>query len=93
MIKEQCDGWQLNEQKHYEKQLQCADSIQCQKLMNAINTLADQQKHHPVITIKEDVITIEVWTHSTNSITEKDMQLMQEIEKILQIYRRSGDLL
>jgi 4a-hydroxytetrahydrobiopterin dehydratase len=46
--------------------------------------ISEKADHHPDITIKYNTVLIEVYTHTTQSVTEKDHQLIAAIEKTLE---------
>ena len=53
-------------------------------LLNKIAVVAEEINHHPDLKIYSyKYLSIEVYTHDTNSITEKDYELVKEIDLIL----------
>ena len=52
-------------------------------IANMISYLSEQSNHHPDLSIKYSNVIIELFTHSSNSITEKDLFLAQKIDEIL----------
>ncbi len=45
--------------------------------------LAEKKNHHPDINIEYKKVTVSLWTHSTQSITMKDMELAEMIHALL----------
>ncbi len=57
---------------------------ECIDLIDKIAGLAEKQNHHPNMHVTDyKKITIEVYTHSEDKITEKDYSLAHEIDKLL----------
>jgi 4a-hydroxytetrahydrobiopterin dehydratase len=48
-------------------------------LVVAIGTLADAANHHPDVDLRYGSVTVRLKTHSAGGLTEKDVQLAQEI--------------
>lgn len=53
------------------------------ELVTRIADPADEQNHHPDVTIHWNVVTLTLWTHASNGITERDFRLAESIEPIL----------
>ncbi len=47
---------------------------------NKIGDIAEQHNHHPDIDIRYNKVTLSLFTHSENSITEKDFALAKDID-------------
>lgn len=76
------NGWQINDTKHLFKQYIFSNFIDAMNFANKIATLSEQEKHHPKLTISWGLCEIEIWTHKTNKLTEKDFILANKIEDI-----------
>lgn len=50
---------------------------------NKVGALAEQQQHHPALLTEWARVTIRLWTHDTNGITEKDQALAEMINLIV----------
>ena len=53
---------------------------------NHIATIAEQQQHHPSVFIDGAQLQIELYTHDTGGITEKDFVLAEEINTLIKNY-------
>ena len=61
-------------------EMKCKDFEEALLFLNEIAAIAEKLNHHPDIKIHSyRFISIEVYTHDTNSITEKDHELKKEI--------------
>ena len=66
------------------RKIECQDFNDALALVNRIALIADELDHHPDLKIHGyKFLTIEVYTHTTNSITEKDRVLSKAIDKLL----------
>jgi len=52
------------------------------EFINKISVIAEKEDHHPNITNVYNKVEIVLFTHSENSITEKDYNLADQIEEI-----------
>lgn len=59
-------------------------------LVNSIGFFAEAADHHPDLSVSWDKVRVKLSTHSAGGITEKDMQLAEEIERIA-LWRPSAD--
>lgn len=53
------------------------------ELVTRIADPADEQDHHPDVAIHWNVLTLTLWTHASNGITERDFRLAESIEGVL----------
>ena len=75
--------WTENESKLM-KTIKCQDFNHALALLNKIAVLAESMNHHPDLKIYSyRFLSIEIFTHDTNSITQKDYDLSKQIDKIL----------
>lgn len=51
-------------------------------LVNAVGFLAEAADHHPDLLVSWGKLTVRLWTHSAGGITEKDLALAREIERL-----------
>jgi 4a-hydroxytetrahydrobiopterin dehydratase len=49
---------------------------------NKIAKVAEKEVHHPDLTITWGKCAIEIWTHTTNGLTENDFILAAKVEVI-----------
>ena len=66
------------------KTIKCQDFNHALALLNKIAVIAESMNHHPDMKIYSyRFLSIEIYTHDTNSITQKDYDLAKQIDKIL----------
>jgi 4a-hydroxytetrahydrobiopterin dehydratase len=47
--------------------------------------IAEDQNHHPNILIEYNQVTITVWTHEENAITDKDIKLALSVNSVFEV--------
>ena len=66
------------------KTIKCQDFNHALALLNKIAVLAESMNHHPDMKIYNyRFLSIEIYTHDTNSITQKDYDLSKQIDLVL----------
>ena len=66
------------------KTIKCQDFNHALALLNKIAVVAESMNHHPDMKIYSyRFLGIEIYTHDTNSITQKDYDLSKHIDEIL----------
>ena len=66
------------------RNVKCQDFKEALEILNIIAVIAERINHHPDMKIfSYKFLSIEVYTHDTNSITEKDYELAKEIDLVL----------
>jgi 4a-hydroxytetrahydrobiopterin dehydratase len=68
----QVNGWTAVEQHHLEKQYKLKNFIEALELVNRIGAIAEEQNHHPDITLAWGRVKVTIWTHKINGLTESD---------------------
>jgi len=82
-LKELGDGWKINAQGHLTKEFVFEDFLQPMDLANRIAKLAEEEAHHPDLTIAWGRCSVEIWTHKINGLTESDFILASKIEALV----------
>ena len=66
------------------RNVKCQDFSEALTLLNKIAMISESINHHPDIKIfSYKFLSIEVYTHDTNSITAKDYELAERIDHVL----------
>jgi 4a-hydroxytetrahydrobiopterin dehydratase len=74
-------GWKLVG-KGIQKEFKHAGFVEAMGFVTSVALLAEKANHHPDIDIRWNMVTIALTTHSDGGVTEKDMALAREIEKL-----------
>ena len=78
----QLNDWDVKEGKLH-REYKFKDFKEALSFINKIGEIAEKLDHHPNIFNSYNIIVIELWTHSENKITEKDIELASKINGIL----------
>jgi 4a-hydroxytetrahydrobiopterin dehydratase len=66
------------------RNVKCQNFKEALSLLNKIAVIAESINHHPDLKIfSYKFLSIEVYTHDTNSISAKDHELTEEIDLVL----------
>jgi 4a-hydroxytetrahydrobiopterin dehydratase len=50
--------------------------------LDRITPVADEQNHHPDVTLSWNELTLTLWTHASGGLTERDFRLAQTIDQM-----------
>lgn len=82
LLSEISNSWYLNESGYLSKTYFFPNFITAMEFANKIATLAEQEAHHPELTIGWGYCNIVLWTHKINGLTESDFILAAKIEAL-----------
>lgn len=74
-------NWQVIEDKRLKKTYRLNDFAQSLALANKIGAIAEEQGHHPDLTVRWGELTIDLWTHKIDGLSESDFILAAKIDK------------
>ena len=74
--------WTINDVGHLFKKYLFPNFITAMEFANKIAAVAEEQAHHPDITISWGMCRIEIWTHKINGLTESDFILAAKLDAI-----------
>lgn len=75
------DGWTGNAGRIARTVVMSGD--RAERLRVKVMGVADELDHHPVVEEHGDALTFILWSHSAGGVTEKDLALAREIDKIV----------
>ncbi len=76
-------GWEAVRDHHLEKLYNFENFRQALDFTNAVGEIAEQQGHHPEITLTWGKVTVRVWTHKIDGLTESDFVLAAKADRAL----------
>ncbi len=82
-ISQNLPGWFLSQKNTLVKTFKFPNFVEAIGFVNLVAALAEQHNHHPDISIHYNRVTLELWTHSVNGITDKDLRLASQIESLI----------
>src|SRR5215813_12116110 len=74
-LETQVDGWNIIEEHHITKTFKFPDFREALRFVNHVGELAEEQGHHPDISLAWGKVEITTWTHKINGLTESDFIL------------------
>jgi 4a-hydroxytetrahydrobiopterin dehydratase len=80
-LKEQLDEkWKLIEEHHLEKEYHLQNFRQALDLTCDIGRVAEEEGHHPEITLTWGKVKVKIWTHKVNGLSENDFILADKCD-------------
>jgi len=64
------------------KEFKFKNFVKAMEFVNKVAEIAEQEQHHPDISISYSKVIIETWTHAINGLSENDFILAAKIDKI-----------
>lgn len=80
------EGWKVVENHHLVKTYKFKDFKAALALTNAFSQAAEQLNHHPDITLKWGEVTLKIYTHEVEGLTEKDKKLAKACDAIYETF-------
>jgi len=77
----QIPSWEIKDG-HVYKQFNFKNFKESINFVNKVADIAEQEQHHPNITINYNKVSIELWTHAINGLSENDFILPAKIDEI-----------
>ena len=81
-LQRQVEGWNVVEEHHLFKNFKFPDFSKALDFVNKVGAIAEEQGHHPVITLAWGKAEITIYTHKINGLPESDFILAAKIDTI-----------
>jgi len=81
-LQRQVEGWNVVEEHHLFKSFKFPDFRKALDFVNRVGEIAEEQGHHPVITLTWGKAEIKIYTHKINGLTESDFILAAKIDTL-----------
>jgi len=78
----QVRGWKVVEGHHLEKSYSFSDFVSALEFVKSIGAVAEEQGHHPDILLRWGKVTVTIWTHKIDGLTESDFILAAKIDEV-----------
>jgi|GEM_PF-33751 len=75
-------GWRIIDGHHLRKELTFPDFRSALAFVNEIGRVAEEEGHHPDLTLAYGRVAIETWTHAAGGLTENDFILAAKIDDL-----------
>ena len=77
------NGWRVIAGHHLEKSYKFPDFVQALAFVNRVGAVAEAQGHHPDIALGWGKVTVTIWTHKIEGLTESDFILAAKTDQAL----------
>ena len=67
-----------------QKRFECRDFLSALALTNAFGGIAEDEGHHPDLTVGWGKVVVDLWTHSADGLSEYDFIVAAKIDAIAQ---------
>lgn len=76
------NSWSIVEEHHLEKEYLFQDFCEALQFVNKIGALAEEEGHHPDLTISYGRVKVQLWTHKINGLSESDFVLAAKCDAL-----------
>jgi 4a-hydroxytetrahydrobiopterin dehydratase len=77
-------GWKVSDEKWLIKKYRFRSYLDGISFVNKVAELSEKENHHPFLSIDYVVITVKLSSWRANGITELDLKLIEEYDKLYQ---------
>ncbi len=77
----QLPGWQVEEGKKLTKRFRFKNFVQAVDFVNRITPIAEEEGHHPDLYVRWGGVTVYLWTHAINGLSESDFIMAAKIDR------------
>ncbi len=70
---------------HLFKYFKFIDFVEAMDFVNSIACIAEEEGHHPDISIHYNRVELELWTHAVKGLSENDFILAAKIDKLVNV--------
>jgi 4a-hydroxytetrahydrobiopterin dehydratase len=74
------DAWTVIDDHHLERTFEFENFVEALEFTNDVGVLAEEEGHHPEITLTWGKATVRIWTHDIDGLSENDFILAARIE-------------
>ena len=78
----QTPEWEVIDDHHLERKFDFPDFRSALDFVVEVGELAEEQGHHPDITLTGGEVGIQIWTHKIDGLTESDFVLAAKIDEL-----------
>lgn len=78
----QLDGWQIQDEHDLNKQFKFPDFVTALAFVNLVGEVAENEQHHPDITLTYGKVGIKIFSHDIDGLAEGDFVLAAKIDQL-----------
>ncbi len=75
-------GWEIEEERRLRKTYRFRNFREALAYTNALGEIAEAEQHHPEITLSWGRVSVRIWTHKINGLTESDFVLAAKADRL-----------
>ena len=75
-------GWELVEEKKLVKEFKLTDFVEAKYLLDLVSVIAEEQGHHPTLTLMYNKLRVTLTTHTAGGLTENDFIMAKIIDEV-----------
>jgi 4a-hydroxytetrahydrobiopterin dehydratase len=77
--------WKVVDEHHLSRNFTFKDFVSALAFVNQAGNVAEEQGHHPEITVGWGHALVEIWTHKIDGLTESDFVLAAKLDQLLSL--------
>ncbi len=77
-------GWRVEQVHHLEKEFRFKDFREALRFTQRVGAMAEQEGHHPEITLAWGRVVVRSWTHKAGGLTRADFVLAAKTDRIFE---------
>ena len=77
------EGWRVVDEHHLEKTFPFKNFREALAFTNRVGELAEAQNHHPDLSLAWGKVTVTIWTHKIDGLTESDFVFAAKTDRLL----------
>ncbi len=74
------EGWEIIDEHHLEKHYAFRNFKEGLAFINVVGHIAEEEGHHPNIFLSWGKVSLQIWTHKVDGLTENDFILAAKVE-------------
>jgi 4a-hydroxytetrahydrobiopterin dehydratase len=83
LLRELDEGWELNADGHLQRTYSFSNFVDAMAFANRVGDIAEEQNHHPDLSVAWGKCTVEIWTHKIQGLTESDFYFAAKADRAL----------
>ncbi|HEX9503372.1 MAG TPA: 4a-hydroxytetrahydrobiopterin dehydratase [Patescibacteria group bacterium] len=75
-------GWKVIDDLKLQKSFKFKNFVETMGFVNQVALIASAEDHHPDMYVSYSVVSVELWTHAVNGLSENDFILAAKIDQL-----------
>ena len=82
LLRELDEGWELNADGHLQRTYSFSNFVDAMAFANRVGDIAEEQNHHPDLSVAWGKCTVEIWTHKIGGLTDSDYYFAAKVDRV-----------